>query len=380
LGKIETKSSNQDYQSAMSILYRNDKIEHIQKEKQDQKKTTEKDLLENLEKENLKYNSNFFNKFSMKILENSSSQILVNIACKSFVGDTDVPHDKERSFLLLRLAKLSCKNEQELKETEFYLDYFRKTGATNKKDVDEAHNNLRRENDYIKAKYVNSRDLFKIVTYNLFNILKEEIPAKEKYHIYSTIFECMEEASNCGIYEAYYYLGLIYLHGYYPQINKQKAFYYFCLAASYSHSLAYYELYKMLKNNSVDIYDDTLEARKSKNRALFHYLKLSAEEGYIEAMHELGNIYITGELNKKNKLKALAWHRHACRNGHLLSYEPCGDILYTGGDGVKQDKALSLVMYYCAYVKGIPGLKEKIELIIQELKVQGEPIPEMILN
>jgi len=49
-------------------------------------------------------------------------------------------------------------------------------------------------------------------------------------------------------------------------------------------------------------------------------LKSSAEEGYIEAMYELGNAYIKGELCKKNYELAYAWHRQACRNGYTLSY------------------------------------------------------------
>jgi TPR repeat protein len=53
---------------------------------------------------------------------------------------------------------------------------------------------------------------------------------------------------------------------------------------------------------------------------MFDYLKMSAEEGYVEAMHELGNQYTLGEICKKNYLYALAWHRQACRNGYLLSY------------------------------------------------------------
>ena len=96
--------------------------------------------------------------------------------------------------------------------------------------------------------------------------------------------------------------------------------------------------------------------------------------------HELGNQYISGTLRKKNNLKALAWHRQACRNGYILSYEPCGDIFYNGGFGVKRNKALSLVMYYCAYVNGIREIKEKISRVTKELKEEGEPIPEMAMT
>jgi TPR repeat protein len=74
---------------------------------------------------------------------------------------------------------------------------------------------------------------------------EDNMSKEEKIYHYEKIYYCMEEASDEGIYEAYYFLGLMNLNGLYTKINIKKAFYYFCLAASYSHSLANYELYKM---------------------------------------------------------------------------------------------------------------------------------------
>jgi TPR repeat protein len=163
--------------------------------------------------------------------------------------------------------------------------------------------------------------------------------------------------------------------------NLKKAFHYFCIAASHRHALAYYALYEMMRDNLlvVYIYGQTPEEQKKKKIITFEYLKESAKEGYTEAMYTLGNEYLKGNLCKQNYVKALAWHRHACRNGYFPSYEVCGDIFYKGGLGVSQNKALSLVWYYCGYTKGLFDLKDKIIEIIQELKKEGEPLPEMVL-
>lgn len=61
---------------------------------------------------------------------------------------------------------------------------------------------------------------------------------------------------------------------------------------------------------------------KLKKEVLFDYLRFAAEEGYVEAMYELGNEFIKGELCQVDYKLALAWHRQACRNGYILSYVP----------------------------------------------------------
>jgi TPR repeat protein len=59
---------------------------------------------------------------------------------------------------------------------------------------------------------------------------------------------------------------------------------------------------------------------------MFKYLKLSAEEGYPPSMYELGNSYLEGSIVNKDTYKALAWHRHACKNGFILSYVRVNNI------------------------------------------------------
>jgi TPR repeat protein len=175
------------------------------------------------------------------------------------------------------------------------------------------------DNHDIRSRYVHFRDLVKCVTYpELIGIKLDQLNITRDIieHIYMKAYECFEIASNSGIYEAYYYLGLMNYNGLYTKINKNKAFYYYCKAGSFSHALSYFELYQMLKKDDIIIYDNDTDKKK----AMFDYLKMSAEEGYPAAMYELANEYIKGELCEVDHYLSLAWHRHACRNGYYLSY------------------------------------------------------------
>lgn len=53
---------------------------------------------------------------------------------------------------------------------------------------------------------------------------------------------------------------------------------------------------------------------------MFKYLLYAAEEGHLEAMHELGNEYCKGEIVTRDYFLGLAWLRHACKNGYIFSY------------------------------------------------------------
>jgi hypothetical protein len=102
LGHNETKSMNTDYQNSMSLLYSGMKLDLKNrqnqkkeiKEKENENKINNDKKLEELnelaEKEGEKINSSFFNEFSLKILENCSKENLLDLACKSFVGNTGI--------------------------------------------------------------------------------------------------------------------------------------------------------------------------------------------------------------------------------------------------------------------------------------------------
>jgi hypothetical protein len=82
------------------------------------------------EKEIEKINSPFFNDYSLQILFNTENDKLIDIACKSFVGSTDVPQDSERSFAILGLASDKAQSKDEKREINFYLDYFINTASS----------------------------------------------------------------------------------------------------------------------------------------------------------------------------------------------------------------------------------------------------------
>jgi hypothetical protein len=90
LGHTETKSIILDYQSSLRLIYNYNKIDLSNKSDENSKAVKENEVLETAEKENEKINSNFFNDFSLKILENSNKDNLLDLACKSFVGNTGV--------------------------------------------------------------------------------------------------------------------------------------------------------------------------------------------------------------------------------------------------------------------------------------------------
>jgi hypothetical protein len=119
LGVIETKSMNLDYQQIMKFLYT---VDSINPRVSGQDKSVK--FLKGVDEQTTK--SNFFNEFSLKILEQTNTKELINIACKSFVGDVDIPHNPARSFLILELAKSQSETIEEKREIQFYLDYFRK--------------------------------------------------------------------------------------------------------------------------------------------------------------------------------------------------------------------------------------------------------------
>ena len=88
LGHTETKSITFDYQSSIRLLYSFNIIDFSNKNKNNSEENKTEIKTEKDEKENEKIDSNFFNDYSIKILENSTKENLLDLACKSFVGDT----------------------------------------------------------------------------------------------------------------------------------------------------------------------------------------------------------------------------------------------------------------------------------------------------
>jgi len=232
----------------------------------------------------------------------------------------------------LKLAKAKINSNVKKSESDkkidndivFFNDYFEMLSTKDRETAEKSQRNIMQSNHLIKARYIYARDLFKTIFFhikysNYFEKDQIYISNQQKEEFMSKCFYIFNDAAKEDIYEANYFLGLMYLNGCYTKLNKTAAYYYFSLAASYSHSLSFYELYKMLKTEQVTIYKGNENADLLK-KIMFDYLKASAEEGYTEAMYELGNEYIRGVLCKKDYELAYAWHRQACRNGYILSY------------------------------------------------------------
>jgi len=232
----------------------------------------------------------------------------------------------------LKLAKAKMNSDFQKNESEkridddiiFFNSYFEMLSSLDKVSADKSQKSILQSMDLIKARYIYARDLFKTLFFqikysNYFDNGEIYVSNQQKEELMFKCFYIFNDAANEGIYEANYFLGLMHQNGCYTKINKDMAYYYFCLAASFSHSLSFYEIYKMIKSKEIKIYKEELNNDLIK-KVIFDYLKSSAEEGYIEAMYELGNEYIKGQLCKKNYELAYAWHRQACRNGYVLSY------------------------------------------------------------
>jgi len=206
----------------------------------------------------------------------------------------------------------------------FFKNYFEMLSSLDKNSAERSQKSLLKSEDLIKARYIYSRDLFKTLFFKIkfSNYLDNGeifVSNYEKEELMAKCFFIFNESAKEEIYEANYFLGLMHLHGCYTKVNKTVAYYYFCLAASFAHSLSFYELFKIIQSKEVEFYKEEENMDISK-KVMFDYLKSSAEEGYIEAMYVLGNEYIKGVLCKKNYELAYAWHRQACRNGYILSY------------------------------------------------------------
>jgi hypothetical protein len=90
LSKVETKTFIYDYQQAIGQLYTMDKIDFKSAFEEKNKEEADKvrDMQEKAKQSEMKINSSFFNDYSLEILNSTSNNDLVDLACKSFVGST----------------------------------------------------------------------------------------------------------------------------------------------------------------------------------------------------------------------------------------------------------------------------------------------------
>ena len=142
LSQNETKNVTNDIQKTVSSLYSaeiinmKEMIEKMNDKKGNEEMERFREIMEKSKEEEMKINSNFFNNYSLKILNNSKIIIylannsdLLDLALKSFAGSIDIPKDIDRSFVILELAKTKINSLTEKEDLDFYTAYFYKMKA-----------------------------------------------------------------------------------------------------------------------------------------------------------------------------------------------------------------------------------------------------------
>lgn len=142
LSQNETKNVTNDIQKTVSSLYSaeiinmKEMIEKMNDKKGNEEMERFREIMEKSKEEEMKINSNFFNNYSLKILNNSkiiiylaSNSDLLDLALKSFAGSIDIPKDIDRSFVILELAKTKINSLTEKEDLDFYTAYFYKMKA-----------------------------------------------------------------------------------------------------------------------------------------------------------------------------------------------------------------------------------------------------------
>ena len=214
----------------------------------------------------------------------------------------DIPKDHNRSLSILQLAKakindikihsisheinnknenndnnilnLSRKEKQIDSDILFFNNYFIMQTSKDLAKVKDAQENIMQSKS-IKSKYIYARALFKPLNFQskFSNYLQgkdyhddyiSESQKEEMLEICETIFK---KAAKKGLYEANYFLGLMSLN----KNNYNMAYYYFNIAAGYSHSLSFYELYKMIKQEKISV-DFTYKCTDNKNKVIIYLI------------------------------------------------------------------------------------------------------------
>jgi TPR repeat protein len=173
---------------------------------------------------------------------------------------------------------------------------------------------------------------------------------------------------------------MMHLEGLHPVPRKDPdtALDYYIKGAARNNAYCYFELSRIYGEGEIVPKNEKLQ---------FTYLKRAANEGFVTAQHLLGIAYADGgRLCKRNDRLALAWFREAIRNGNIVSYLNAGDLLYEDRPGTDEERGgltrsrmFALVNYLGAYQSGAVFLKERLELIIEELRtIEGEKLPDFL--
>jgi len=110
-----------------------------------------------------------------------------------------------------------------------------------------------------------------------------------------------------------YAVGDMYLSGRGTAKNSAKALYWFLLAAKQGHNKAAY------KAGYLYLYDSGLPSDAFPKQA-FPWIKKAALAGYVPAQYELGRLFFSGKIIKRDEPQALKWLGQA----KAANYAPAG--------------------------------------------------------
>lgn len=141
--------------------------------------------------------------------------------------------------------------------------------------------------------------------------------------------------------DAQNYLGVIYLHaeGYKQDLNKAEKW--LVKGADVGNMQAQYNLANLYFYHKENRFDEALKL-----------YKLAADQGLVEAIRSLGDIYYIGEVVEKDYVEAFSYYKSATLQFAYPDAQNKLAYMYTTGDGCKQNYAEAIRLFGAASDQG----------------------------
>jgi len=128
-------------------------------------------------------------------------------------------------------------------------------------------------------------------------------------------------ASDFGIPQAQFNLGVLYEHGIGTKVDLERAFILYGKASKQN--------YLEAQNNLAALYYDGRGTEKNIVKALY-WLKLAATNGFAESQYALGNFYKNGTTITKNIPQAIMWLTKSAEQGNSNAQYLLSAMYYNG--------------------------------------------------
>jgi TPR repeat protein len=96
------------------------------------------------------------------------------------------------------------------------------------------------------------------------------------------------------------------------------------------------------------------------------WFRKAADQGLAEAQFNLGHMYDRGEGVEQNASKAVLWYKKAAEQGYALAQTNLG-VMYANGEGIKQDVVLGYVWLSLAASQGVNTAYDDREVLLNEM-------------